>query len=101
MNQHFIHRIETTNQNSKINHDDSRTLTQILFSERQSRKTPLTETGTKSGKAHNTEVVENFDIFLKSTNTPSSDQRFRIYGYGELGKVSALDRSNCLDRFGP
>jgi hypothetical protein len=32
MNQHFIHRTETTNQNSKINHDDSKTLTQILFS---------------------------------------------------------------------
>jgi hypothetical protein len=32
MNQHFIHQIETTNQNSKINHDDSKTLTQILFS---------------------------------------------------------------------
>jgi hypothetical protein len=31
-NQHFIHRTETTNQNSKINHGDSKTLTQILFS---------------------------------------------------------------------
>jgi hypothetical protein len=30
--QHFIHRTETTNQNSKINHDDNKTLTQILFS---------------------------------------------------------------------
>jgi hypothetical protein len=30
-NQHFIHRTETTNQNSKINHGDSKTLTQILF----------------------------------------------------------------------
>jgi hypothetical protein len=32
MNQHFIHRTETTNQNSKLNHDDIKTLTQILFS---------------------------------------------------------------------
>jgi hypothetical protein len=31
MIQHFIHRIETTNQNSKINHSDSKMLTQILF----------------------------------------------------------------------
>jgi hypothetical protein len=31
MNQYFIHRTETTNQNPKINHDDNKTLTQILF----------------------------------------------------------------------
>jgi hypothetical protein len=31
MNQHFINRTETTNQNSKINHNDSKTLTQIPF----------------------------------------------------------------------
>jgi hypothetical protein len=31
-NQHFIHRTEAINQNSKLNHDDSKTLTQILFS---------------------------------------------------------------------
>jgi hypothetical protein len=30
MNQHFIYRTETTNQNSKINHDDNKTLTLIL-----------------------------------------------------------------------
>jgi hypothetical protein len=59
-NQYFIQRIETTNQNSKINHDGKKTLTQILFQQRQSRKTPLTETGTESGKTHNTEVIEIF-----------------------------------------
>jgi hypothetical protein len=32
MNQHFIHQIETMNQNSKINHGDNKMLTQILFS---------------------------------------------------------------------
>jgi hypothetical protein len=32
MNQHFIHRTETMNQKSKINHSNSKTLTQILFS---------------------------------------------------------------------
>jgi hypothetical protein len=32
MNQPFIRRTETTNQNSKINHDDNKTLTRILFS---------------------------------------------------------------------
>jgi hypothetical protein len=31
MNQHFIHRTETTNQIFKINHDDNKTLTRILF----------------------------------------------------------------------
>jgi hypothetical protein len=31
-NQHFIHQTETTNQNSKINHGDSKMLTLILFS---------------------------------------------------------------------
>jgi hypothetical protein len=31
-NQHFIHRTEATNHNSKINHDDVKTLTPILFS---------------------------------------------------------------------
>jgi hypothetical protein len=32
MNQHVIHRTETTNQNFKINHGDSKMLTQIQFS---------------------------------------------------------------------
>jgi hypothetical protein len=32
MNQHFIHRTEITNQNSELNQDDIKTLTQILFS---------------------------------------------------------------------
>jgi hypothetical protein len=32
MNQNLIHQIETTDQNSKINHDDSKELTQILLS---------------------------------------------------------------------
>jgi hypothetical protein len=81
MNQHFIHQTETTNQNSKINHDDSKTLTQILFSEQQSCKTLLTEIGTESGKAHNTEVIENFNTFPRRINTPSSDQLFRSYGH--------------------
>jgi hypothetical protein len=31
-NQHFIHRTETKNQNSKLNHDDIKMLTHILFS---------------------------------------------------------------------
>jgi hypothetical protein len=31
MNQPFIHQTETTKQNSKINHDDIKTLTQILL----------------------------------------------------------------------
>jgi hypothetical protein len=31
MNQYFIHRTETINQNSKINHDDNKTLTHIPF----------------------------------------------------------------------
>jgi hypothetical protein len=31
INQHFIHRTETTDQNSKINYDDNEMLTRILF----------------------------------------------------------------------
>jgi fructose-1-phosphate kinase PfkB-like protein len=81
MNQHFIHRTETTNQNSKINHDDSKTLTQILFSAMAISQNSLTETGMELGKAHNRKVIENFETFPESINTPSSDQRFRNYGH--------------------
>jgi hypothetical protein len=52
-----------------------------IFSCQQSHKTLLTETGRESGKAHNTEVIENFENFPESTNTSSSDQRFRSYGH--------------------
>jgi hypothetical protein len=41
--------------------------------------TLLTETGAESGKVHNTKVIENFETFPESTNTPSSDQQFRSY----------------------
>jgi hypothetical protein len=48
----------------------------------------------------NVKVIENFGTFLKSTNTPSSNQRFRSYGHWKLGEVSVLDRSNYLNKFG-
>jgi hypothetical protein len=51
---------------------------QILI---QTDEDPLTETGTESGKTHNTEVIENFETFPEITSTPSSDQQFRSYGH--------------------
>jgi hypothetical protein len=64
MSQHFIHRTETTNQNSKVNHDDSKMLIpDSVFSKRQSCKTLPTVTGIESRKAHNMEVIENFETF--------------------------------------
>jgi hypothetical protein len=92
MNQHFIHRTETTNQNSKINHDDNKTLTWILF---------LTKIATESGQVHNMKVIENFETFLGSTNLPSYDQRFRCYSHWNLEIVLVRDRSNYLANFGP
>jgi hypothetical protein len=41
----------------------------------------LTETGTESGKAHNTKVIENFETFPERKNMPSSDQQFRSYDH--------------------
>jgi hypothetical protein len=39
----------------------------------------LTEFGVKSGEMNNTKVVENFEAFPESSNTPSYDQRCRSY----------------------
>jgi hypothetical protein len=44
-----------------------------------SRKTLLSEAGVKSGKLLNTKVIENFETFPESINTPSYDQRIRSY----------------------
>jgi hypothetical protein len=44
---------------------------------RGSHKTPLTSHGAESGEMSNVKVIGNFEAFLESTNTPSSDQRFR------------------------
>jgi hypothetical protein len=35
-------------------------------------------------------VIENFEIFPESTNTPSYDQRFRSYGHCKLGVLLKL-----------
>jgi hypothetical protein len=56
--------------------------------------------GAESGEIHNVKVIENFETFPKSANTPSSDQQFKSYGHWKLGKVSVLDGLNCLDNFG-
>jgi hypothetical protein len=37
-------------------------------------------------KLLNTKVIDNFDTFPKSTNTPSYAQRFRSYGHCKLGR---------------
>jgi hypothetical protein len=49
------------------------------------RKTLLTENGAESGKMHNIKVIENFETFLESTNTPSYNQWFRSYNHCKLG----------------
>jgi hypothetical protein len=55
-------------------------------SDRQrSHKTLLTEIGVESGEMHNIKVIENFDTFPESINTPSHDQQFRNYDHCKLG----------------
>jgi hypothetical protein len=53
-------------------------------------------------KMHNMKVIENFEAFPESTNTPSSDQQFRSYDHCKLEGVLEIisNRSNCLDKFG-
>jgi predicted phosphoadenosine phosphosulfate sulfurtransferase len=48
----------------------------------------------------NVKVIDNFDTFPESAITPSYDQRFRSYSHWKLGKVSVLDRSCYLVKFG-
>jgi hypothetical protein len=45
----------------------------------------LTEHGAGSGKKYNIKVIENFESFPESINTPSYHQRFRSYGHCKLG----------------
>jgi hypothetical protein len=70
---------------------------------RQSRETQLNEFGAESGKMHNMEVMENFDIFIEIIDTPSYDQWFRSYGRCKLGvllKFPLSGQVNYLDEFG-
>jgi hypothetical protein len=46
---------------------------------RRSRKTLMSEIDAESGKLLNTKVIENFETFPESINTPSYDQHFRSY----------------------
>jgi lipoprotein signal peptidase len=48
--------------------------TESVLSERLSLKLMLTSTSADLGKVHYTKVVDNFDIFPKSTNTPLFDK---------------------------
>jgi hypothetical protein len=50
-----------------------------------SRETLLTEFGVESGEMNNTKLVDNFDIFPDSTDTPSYDQWIRSYDLCNLG----------------
>jgi hypothetical protein len=52
-----------------------------VFSEQQYRKTLLTVVGMESGKVNNTKVIDNFETFPESINTPSSNVRFRSYSH--------------------
>jgi hypothetical protein len=47
-------------------------------------KIQLTQIRANSGKRNNTKVVDYFDIFLASVNTPSDDQWFKSYDLCEL-----------------
>jgi hypothetical protein len=50
------------------------------FSRPLLQKLKLTSFGTYSGKVNYTKVVDNFDIFPESINTPLSDKWFRSNG---------------------
>jgi hypothetical protein len=51
----------------------------------RSRKALLTEFGAESGEMNNTKVVDNFDIFIESIDTPSYDQQIISYDLCKLG----------------
>jgi hypothetical protein len=51
--------------------------TESVLNEWSFLKSMLTSTSTDLGKTQYTEVVDNFDTFPASINTPSSDKRFR------------------------
>jgi hypothetical protein len=57
------------------------------------------ELGGESGETNNTKVVDNFDIFSESIDTPSYDQWLRSYDHCKL-VVLDLDRLSYLDKFG-
>jgi hypothetical protein len=46
----------------------------------------LRENGAESGKLLNTKVIDNFEAFPESANTPSYAPLFRSYGHCKLGK---------------
>jgi hypothetical protein len=53
---------------------------------RQSHKTLLRKSVAESGKLLNSKVIDHFETFPKSTNTPSYAQRLRSYGHSKLGR---------------
>jgi hypothetical protein len=57
---------------------------------RRSRKTLLTKFGAKSAEMNHTKVVDNFNIFLKSIDTPSYDQQFKSYDFCKLGAAAEI-----------
>jgi hypothetical protein len=52
--------------------------------------TLVTEFGAESGEANNTKVLDNFDIFPESIDTPSYDQWFRSYDFCKLGGAAEI-----------
>jgi hypothetical protein len=52
----------------------------------RSRKTRLRQNNVEYGKLLNTKVIDNFDGFPESTNTPSYAQWFRSYCHCKLGR---------------
>jgi hypothetical protein len=55
--------------------------------------------GAESGSMHRMKVIDNFEAFPESTNTPPFDQQFRSYDHCKLGCCwkSVLDRLSYLD----
>jgi hypothetical protein len=78
--------------------------TKSVLDERSSLNSMLTANGTNLWEEDYTNVIDNFDNFPKSINTPLSDKWFRSNGFwklrGAAGNSSFLDRLTWTDSFG-
>jgi hypothetical protein len=58
--------------------------TKSVLNKRSSLNSTLTSNGTDLGEEDYTKIVDNFDSFLESINTPLSDEWFRSNGFWKL-----------------
>jgi hypothetical protein len=58
--------------------------TKSVLTKRSSLNSTLTSNGTDLGEEDYTKIVDNFDSFLESINTPLSDEWFRSNGFWKL-----------------